>query len=115
MKSSLELLIRIERLLSNLGSTGEHLDEVSREMLLHISEAEIHQREVRVSTLCRDERFGSFPTAHRRLKRLIEMGLIQSAADPSDARVLVLSMTAKTKKNIRHAARQIRQTSARGA
>lgn len=108
MKSSTDLLLRVQKLLGSLGAGAEQLDEVSRDMLLHVSEAQGNGKTVRVSNICRIERFGSFPTAHRRLKKLLQMGLVQSDHDPVDARVQVLSLTPKTRKQIDKIAEQIK-------
>lgn len=108
MKTSTDLLLRVQRLLGSLGSGLDNLDEISREMLLHVSEAQSNGQSVRVSNICRIDRFGSFPTAHRRLKRLLELGLVQSDLHPDDARVQVLSLTPKSRRQINRIAEQIR-------
>ena len=106
MKPSTELLIRIMGVMNAISPQDEPLDDLSREIFLMIAEADANNRNHRVSDVV-SRSAATAPTTYGRLKNLIEMDLVESKADPKDARAQLLYLTPMGRSNIKKAAKEI--------
>jgi len=107
MDGKIELLKRINNLLSALGKPRAVLDFSSIDLLLKISEAEKSGKPLKVSDIRFDSRFGSPVTALKRLQKLMEVDWIIATEDPEDCRVQRLALSANAKKELRSVAEKI--------
>ena len=73
------------------------LDFLSREILHKIAAANLKKQSVRVSSISEGNGFGTMPTLHARLTKLVDGGWIEKVDDPEDARAVLLEITPKTK------------------
>ena len=73
------------------------LDFLSREILQKIAAANLKKQSVRVSSISEGNGFGTMPTLHARLTKLVDGGWIEKVDDPADARAVLLEITPKTK------------------
>ena len=107
MDGKIELLKRINNLLSALGKPRAELDFSSIDLLLKISEAEKSGKPLKVSDIRFDSRFGSPVTALKRLQKLMEVDWIIATKDPGDCRVQRLALSKDAKEELRSVAEKI--------
>jgi hypothetical protein len=96
MKDTIELILRIHVLLGGLRLGKAPLDEVSREIVLAVAASQINGKLLRISDVRYNPEFGSPMTALSRLRVLIETGWVRSVDDPTDGRVQLLTLTARS-------------------
>lgn len=109
MKASTELLLRINDFFNAIGSSVEPLDDLSRDILLQVADAQVNSRDIRVSDVTSHKSYVTAPTVYSRLKKLADMDLIRSTSDPKDKRAVLLSLTPKAQKKLKRVAQDIRQ------
>ena len=93
MKASTDLLSRVNQILTRLGSSGERLDDTSRQILFQIAENQGNGKTTTVSDVTRTNEYGTAPTVYTRLKKLLELDLIVSSPNPADGRSNHLKLT----------------------
>ena len=109
MKASTELLVRINDSFNSIGSSDEPLDDLSRNIVLQVADAQVNSRHIRVSDIISHKNHVTAPTVYSRLKKLADRDLIRSTSDPKDRRAVLLSLTPKAQKELKRVARDIRQ------
>ena len=109
MKASTELLVRINDSFNSIGSSDEPLDDLSRNIVLQVADAQVNSRDIRASDIISHKSHVTAPTVYLRLKKLADMDLINSTSDPKDKRAILLSLTPKAQKELKRVAQDIRQ------
>ncbi len=114
MKSSTELLFRINALLNCLGGITFHrksgLDCEARDMLLAVARAEQEGVPLKISDVRYNESYGSPVTSLKRLQKLIDNGLIKADVDQADQRIQRLTIPQKGRRQIERIASQVRSS-----
>jgi len=109
MKSSVDLMYRVQKILSDLGVEGKMLDDTSRQILLQVASNQYSGQVTTVSDITRHTEYGTAPTVYTRLKRLVELGLIKSESNPADGRSNLLKITKSSEKLIKAGAKAIQR------
>lgn len=114
MRQTTELLQRVDQLLDSIGTASQRLDDTSRRIVLQIARAGTEGRTLRVSDIVAVTAYGTAPTVLSRLKKLVSMGIIRSAASRSDGRARELALTPRTQRKLKSIAAQIRSVARTG-
>jgi len=109
MKPSTDLLVRIYRIFSAIGSQDQPLDDLSRSIFLQVAEASANKQNIKVSDVVHSGIGATAPTVYGRLKQLIDMDLIRSSTDPEDGRAVLLALTPKAQKKMKKMAQELRE------
>lgn len=112
MKSSANLLYRVQQIIGSMGEPGRPLDETSRKILLQIAHNQCNGKTTCVSDITREKDYGTAPTIYTRLKKLAEMDLVHSTRNPEDGRSNTLRLTPAAARLLKKQARAIRAASA---
>ena len=109
MKSSANMMYRIQKILSDIGVEGTTLDETSRQILLQVASNQYSGKATTVSDITRHAQYGTAPTVYTRLKKLVELGLITSETNPADGRSNLLKITKRSEALIKTGAKAIQR------
>ncbi len=105
-----EFLGRIQKILEAIGSPEDPLDELSRQILLHVSEQHSIGKKIIVSDVVTTfGRSSTPPTLYARIKKLRESGLLNTVPDPADKRAYQLFPTPLAQKQLKNVALKIRR------
>ena len=109
MKSSANIMYRIQKILSDIGVDGTILDETSRQIVLQVASNQYSGQATTVSDITRHTEYGTAPTVYTRLKKLVELGLITSETNPADGRSNLLKITKRSETLIKTGAKAIQR------
>ena len=107
MDASTDLVANVLDVLNIFGSSNEHIDAVSRTIIIEIARANGHPVRQKDIVDCFD--FDSHADVQKRLRRLVETNLVASERNPTNRRERLLYLTPLAQEKFDRLAQEIRQ------